>query len=122
MKIENQIDRLMHQIDWDSVSEQDRVLFTNSILALEIGFREKEKSSSVLSSQYSLIFFIMVMLSIMLMISCEASTMLIGCVITQMVFFAYWQFTNWMTYRIFDKINFSLLGLLQVLQKKHPLE
>lgn len=122
MKIENQIDRLMHQIDWDSVSEQDRVLFTNSILALEIGFREKEKSSSVLSSQYSLIFFIMVMLSIMLMTSCEASTMLIGCVITQMVFFAYWQFTNWMTYRIFDKINFSLLGLLQVLQKKHPLE
>ncbi len=122
MKIENQIDRLMHQIDWDSVSKQDRVLFTNSILALEIGFREKEKSSSVLSSQYSLIFFIMVMLSIMLMTSCEASTMLIGCVITQMVFFAYWQFTNWMTYRIFDKINFSLLGLLQVLQKKHPLE
>lgn len=122
MKVELQIDELMRQIDWDSVSEQERVLFTNCILALEIGFREKEKSTSTLSNQYVSLFSIMIMLLIMLMMSCEAQTMLMGCIIMQMLFFVYGQFINWMVHRVFDKVNLSLLDLLQRLKKKHPLD
>lgn len=121
MKIEKQIDDLMHQIDWDSVTDFEKSFFANSILTLEIGFREKEKSNSILSSQYISFLSTMIMLLIMLIFSCEPLTMLVSSVFMQMIFFIYNQVINWMTHRIFEKVNVSLLNFLQTLQKKHPL-
>lgn len=116
----DEIDEIIPRINWGALNEVEKTMFSTSMLALEIGHRQKEKISAITSSKYVMAGTTMLMLLLMLFFNFSLEYMLIGCLVVQMLFFMYYQFLDHVFNKLFERAKSSTIDTLKRLQRKYP--
>jgi len=118
----SKIDESMMMIDWSKLTNSEKTIFTNHMMAMEISFREKEKCKAIVANRFFTSFFTMVVLLSLMFFEASEATMLIVSLSFQMLALAYSQLLEIILIKLHDKSKFSTNEILKNFEKKYPLE
>lgn len=116
-----EIDNLVEAIDWTSCSDKNKIEFTNAVTTVHLTTNVKARIEAVADARRNSLIGVLTVVGIMILLSAEPMSVLIGALVTQMIFFAYSQLLEFGTEKIFDESKRKLKTLLKSLprQKNH---
>jgi hypothetical protein len=111
---------LISQINWNEISHIEKINFANSMMALEISNKEKEKIKSVVSNRFSTILITMITIGCLFLFEVDIAYMLVVALSLQMLFLLYYQLLEFGLEKLNIKARASVNDNLNKLIKKYP--
>jgi hypothetical protein len=112
-----EIDNLVETIDWASCSDKNKIEFTNAVAMVHLTTNVKTRVEAVTDARRNSLIGVLAVVGIMMLFSSEIMSILIGALITQMIFFAYSQLLEFGTGKIFDESKRKMKTLLKSLPR-----
>jgi len=108
-----ELDNIISNVDWDKVSEKNRVDFISAVSTIHITTNVKTKISAICAARRNSFMAVLVSSAIMLLLSFELITIFVTSLVIQMLFFAYSQVLEFGTDKIFQDSKNQIKALVK---------
>lgn len=117
-----EIDNLVETIDWSSCTDKNKIEFANAVATIHLTTNVKSRVEAVSEARRNSLIGVLAVVGVMILLSAELMFVLVGALVTQMIFFAYSQLLEFGTVKIFEESKRKMKNILKSLPRMKNLD